>query len=205
MSSTKRYNVDLDNVVILDVSIPEAPDPDDEGEDTGGGESPETPDNVENPFDENQSQDQNQESEDSEGEGDDSKNQEGESPEGEEDDSENQEGEDPKGSSGEEKDEKDAEGGASDDNDFDIEFDDGKSLSEVMRELEEEIEEKGFEAVASDRSDLSEIEAFLGVKSQDMPNIFGAKDTAFKALKGANIFSDNNDERIEKALDNIFK
>jgi hypothetical protein len=200
-----------------------------EGEEPQEPQEPqEMPDNVEDPLQENESQEQSEknqggegqggqgeegegeegeEGEGEEGEGQEGEGEEGEGEEGEEGEGEGEEGEGQEGEGEEGEGEGEGEGqegGISEDEDeFGDEDDDEDPLSKIKGEIQKA--QKDLEKTQKQAKD--DVEVILNLFNMDLPTIkksFISASTLKRAIGDTQLFSDNNNIRIQKAIDLIF-
>jgi len=200
------------NVKILRVNEPqsqEQEEPNDEPQ-----EPQETPDNVEDPFQE-QSQDEEREGgeggeggEESEREREEGEEGEGEEGEGESEEGEGEDGEESKGEIGDEGDsdfgdEGDSDFGDEGDSDFGEDSDDEDPLDKVKKELEKAQKEQE----KSKKQAKDDVETILNAFNMDLATIkksFINAITLKRAIGDTEIFEDDNNNRITRAIDLIF-
>ena len=218
------------NVKILRVNEPqsqEQEEPNDEPQ-----EPQETPDNVEDPFQE-QSQDEESEGgeggeggEESEREGEEGEGEEGEGEEGEgeseegegeegesegEEGGEEGEGEDGEESEGEIGDEGESDFGDEGDSDFgdegDSDFGDDSDDEDPLEKVKKELEKAQKEQEKSKKQAKDDVETILNAFNMDLPTIkksFINAITLKRAIGDTEIFEDDNNNRITRAIDLIF-
>lgn len=205
------------NLKILRVNEPSNQPP--EAEEPQEPQEPqEMPDNVEDPLQENESQDQNGENqggegeegeegegqEGEEGEGDEGEGEKGEKGEDQEGEGEEGEGDEGEGQEGEAKKSEGEEGGISEDEDeFGDDDDDEDPLSKIKGEIQKA--QKDLEKTQKQAKD--DVEVILNLFNMDLPTIkksFISASTLKRAIGDTQLFSDNNNIRIQKAIDLIF-
>jgi hypothetical protein len=219
------------NLKILRINEPSNQPP--EGEEPQEPQEPqEMPDNVEDPLQENESQEQSEENqggegqggegeegeegegeegegeegegEGEEGEGEEGEGQEGEGEEGEGEEGEEGEGEEGEGEEGESQEGEGQEGGISEDEDeFGDDDDDEDPLSKIKGEIQKA--QKDLEKTQKQAKD--DVEVILNLFNMDLPTIkksFISASTLKRAIGDTQLFSDNNNIRIQKAIDLIF-
>jgi hypothetical protein len=175
-----------------------------EGEEPQEPQEPqEMPDNVEDPLQENESQEQSEKNQGGEGQG--GQGEEGEGEEGEEGEGEEGEGQEGEGEEGEGEGEGEGqEGGISEDEDeFGDEDDDEDPLSKIKGEIQKA--QKDLEKTQKQAKD--DVEVILNLFNMDLPTIkksFISASTLKRAIGDTQLFSDNNNIRIQKAIDLIF-
>jgi hypothetical protein len=202
-----------------------------EGEEPQEPQEPqEMPDNVEDPLQENESQEKSEENQEGEGqggegeegegeegegeegeegegeEGEEGEGQEGEGEEGEGEEGEGEqgEGEEGEGEQGESQEGEGQEGGISEDEDeFGDDDDDEDPLSKIKGEIQKA--QKDLEKTQKQAKD--DVEVILNLFNMDLPTIkksFISASTLKRAIGDTQLFSDNNNLRIQKAIDLIF-
>jgi hypothetical protein len=179
-------------------------------------EPDEVPDNIEDPLQENESQDQGGEDQQSEGgEGQDGEGQDGEGGEGGEgqdgeggEGGEGQDGEGGEGGGSGESSESgegpNSDGGISEDED---EFGDDDDGEDPFAKMKEEIKKAQKDLEKAKKQAKDDVEAILNLFNMDLATIkksFISASTLKRAIGDTQIFTENNDTRIQQAIDLIF-
>ena len=196
LSGQKKYNVDNDNVVILRVSPPKQAPPEEDFPPTPPPDDPdEVPDNIKDPFEEDDEDDDDEDDDDKED--DDNEDDDNEDDDDKEDD-DNEDDDDKEDDEGDEGDEGD------DDDDFTTkrittEDDIEKIISGINKQLKEGKKPEDLKT----SSDIETIKRKLG--SNKIAKEFRNKKLTKIALGKEDVFASDNDERLNNALNKIFE
>jgi len=185
VSGQKMYNVDNDNVVILRVSPPKQAPP--EGDFPPPDDPEEVPDNVKDPFEENDDDDRDDDDRDDDDRDDDDRDDDDRDDDDRDDDDRDDDGDD-----------------EGDDDDFftkniTTEDDIEKIISDINKQLEEGKKPEDLKTL----SDIETIKRKLG--SNKIAKEFRNKKLTKIALGKEDVFASDNDERLNNALNKIFE
>jgi type IV secretory pathway VirB10-like protein len=204
-SSFIEYDTEEDDITILRVPPPNPPqgeNPPPEDEPGKPQEPQEVPENVENPFEEEQDKDnKDQDNKDQESKDQESKDQEGKDQEGKDQDGKdgkNGEGENGEGENGEDED--------SEKGDFGNKADDeGLDLDELLKKIKDEFSKgKSSNQIQNDMG-FNAIEEALSTPKDSIKSVFKSKQLAKAAIGNRNLFGADNEQKINDLLNEIFK
>jgi hypothetical protein len=226
-----EYDTEIDKVVILRVKPPKQKQPEGEmPQPENDDQEPEPiPENVEDPFEENndseQNQDENQDESKDENKSKDDKGEDNKNENGKGEDSENENSEDGDSEDGDSEDrdseDRNSEDGDSEDRDSgnksgNSEGDDfgdeeegeegGKpTLEELMQKIQKEFEDGKSSSDIELKQDMEILEKALSTPKNQIKDTFKTKALALTAIGRANIFGTDNEKRLNEALNEIFK
>ena len=213
------------NLKILRVNQPSTQPPQEE-QPQEPQEPEEVPDNIEDPLQENESQDQVGEDQQGEGQGGEGQGGEGQEGEGEEGESKEGQGEESEGEKSQGEEGQGEEGQGEEDQgeegqgeegqgeegeqgilEGDDEFGDDDDSEDALAKIKEEIQKAQKDLEKAKKQAKDDVEAILNLFNMDLATIkksFISASTLKRAIGDTQIFPDNNDTRIQKAIDLIF-
>ena len=183
-TSFSEYDYETDDLVILRIppeptNMPDNPQPQD---DDNPQPPQETPENVENPFDDEKPNDQKEKDKDKgEGQG------QGEG-EGQGEGQGQGEGE-----------------GEGEDGDFGNNPQGGLDIDQIMKKIKEDFEKGMSSKDVQNKLDVEVIESALSLPKEQIKEVFKTKELAKTAIGRRNLFGTDNEVKINNALNEIFK
>jgi len=216
-SSFSEYDIDVDNIIILRVPSEQKGNINSPEQSSDSNEEKEVPKNIEDPFEDSKPQEKDSEGNDSEGKDSEGKDSEGKDSEGKDSEGKDSEGKDSEGKDSEGKDSegkgnngkqlgaadedkddegKDAFGGLADD---EIDFE------QMMKNVNENFKLGNSAESIQAEFDSQTLSNALSTPLDKIKNIFKTKQVAKSAIGKQELFSTDNESRINNVLNEIFK